>query len=259
MREKNIAYAIFDFDGTISLIRDGWESVMEHCLVSWVSNNACSNEKLAEIKKDAKLLIDVTTGMNTIFQMDEAIELIRKHDCVAEKDIKTPEDYKYEYLSMLENKIRHRKDEIKRSGATNKYIVPGAVDFLKHLKALGIYMVVLSGTDEKDVKAELELLGLNSYFNKVFGAEKRRDKRDVLDRLFERQDIIPNSSLIVGDGPIEISLGSEHGCKTLGVCMPSDKSQVEMCKRKRLLLTNSGADLLVRDFSDLNYILRHIF
>jgi len=53
--------AIFDFDGTISLIREGWQSVMIHMMVE-VLTGTPNNESDKEIQATVTEFVDRLTG-----------------------------------------------------------------------------------------------------------------------------------------------------------------------------------------------------
>jgi len=62
-----IKTAVFDFDGTISTLRCGWESVMEEVMFEFI-DQVCN--LTSEIKADVEEYIDKSAGIQTIFQMD---------------------------------------------------------------------------------------------------------------------------------------------------------------------------------------------
>jgi hypothetical protein len=69
--------ALFDFDGTLSLIRSGWMDVMAPMLVEtlYALNSGDSDEELTAVVRD---YIGRLTGRQTIYQMIEFADQIRK-------------------------------------------------------------------------------------------------------------------------------------------------------------------------------------
>ena len=55
--------AVFDFDGTLSKLRAGWESVMEPLMCEHIPGDA------EEVRALVRKYIDESTGIQTIFQM----------------------------------------------------------------------------------------------------------------------------------------------------------------------------------------------
>jgi hypothetical protein len=62
----NIKVVLFDFDGTISTLRQGWEKIMEPLMIEMISGNSEPNQELIERVRD---YIDESTGVQTIHQM----------------------------------------------------------------------------------------------------------------------------------------------------------------------------------------------
>ena len=62
----SVRHALFDFDGTISVLRQGWEPVMEaEMLEALCGEKTPSQELIAEVRD----YIDLSTGKLTILQM----------------------------------------------------------------------------------------------------------------------------------------------------------------------------------------------
>ncbi len=62
-----IKHAIFDFDGTISLIREGWQSVMIPMMVE-ILTGTHNHESDEEIQATVTEFVDRLTGKRTIYQ-----------------------------------------------------------------------------------------------------------------------------------------------------------------------------------------------
>lgn len=96
--------ALFDFDGTISLIREGWQKVMIPYFCE-VIEALGTNENKDGICEEVTEFVDRLTGKQTIFQciaLNEAV--VRRGG-----EHVDPGEYKKEYLRRLETRIADRK------------------------------------------------------------------------------------------------------------------------------------------------------
>ena len=96
--------AVFDFDGTLSSLRAGWEKVMEPLMVELIPGD--KEEVTALVRK----YIDESTGIQTIFQMKWLAEQVTKLGGAA----LDPWDYKDEYNRRLMERVEQKK-QLKRS------------------------------------------------------------------------------------------------------------------------------------------------
>lgn len=89
-----IKVALFDFDGTISTLRHGWEEIMEPLMLEMLAGETQVDR---EILKEVREYIDQSTGIQTYYQMKWLSETIKKYgrNPGASED---PWWYKEEYL-----------------------------------------------------------------------------------------------------------------------------------------------------------------
>ena len=66
-KDFDIRYALFDFDGTISLIREGWQDIMIPYFAQ-VLQEAAPEEDPQQILTCVRDFVDTLTGKQTIFQ-----------------------------------------------------------------------------------------------------------------------------------------------------------------------------------------------
>lgn len=243
--KAKIKCAVFDFDGTISTLRCGWESVMEPLILECIFGDEYTEQNVKEVKD----YIAASTGIQTIMQMKWLAQRVE----MAGKRTLDPWDYKAEYnRRLMINVEKLRKDAL--DGNREKYIMRGAEQFLAVLKQRGIKLYAASGTDDADVKREAEILGIDKYFDEIAGAlpySEDCSKEATLKRLISMGE---GGLLVVGDGPVEIKLGREAGAATLGIC----GSERELCgfdEVKVARLTKAGAHALVDCFEDETRIL----
>ena len=112
--QPQIEHAIFDHDGTISTLREGWELIMAPMMIK-----AILGEKYLEadeafyqkVKERSDEFIDKTTGIQTLVQMKGLIELIREFGCVPEDKILDEFGYKQIYNDELLIMVKEREEK----------------------------------------------------------------------------------------------------------------------------------------------------
>jgi phosphoglycolate phosphatase-like HAD superfamily hydrolase len=245
-----LKHVLFDFDGTLSLIRQGWPEVMVPMFVEMLPRQEGEAEDdLARLATDDIMRLN---GKQTIYQMIQLAERIRERGGTPAE----PLWYKHEYLRRLDERIRTRTDSL-RAGtvAPDELLVYGARPLLEHLVAKGYTLHLASGTDQPFVKEEAELLGLTEYFEgRIFGAlDNYQDfsKQMVIERILREHAISGEELLSFGDGYVEIENTKQAG--GLAVAVASDEAnngsgRVDAWKRERLL--GVGADVVIPDFRD---------
>ena len=238
---------LFDFDGTLSLIREGWREIMIPMMVETLGE-CPTGETEAQLSRVVADFVDRLTGKQTIYQMIQLAEEVRKRGG-APPD---PVAYKHRYHEQLN---RHIGDRIQglRSGVVESedLMVPGSLDLLRNLERRGLTLYLASGTDEVYVKEEAGLLGLTPFFeDRVYGALDRYQdfsKERVIRDLIASQGIEGEELLGFGDGYVEIENVKSAGGSAVGVASDEARRQgVNAWKRERLI--QAGADLIVPDF-----------
>jgi len=256
-KRPGIKAAVFDFDGTISTLRYGWEGVMEPMMLELISNGMPVTQELA---REVKEYIDESTGIQTIFQMQWLTETVKRYgnNPQASDD---PWWYKSEYNRRLMEIVDIRARKLQAGEAERSdYLMKGSLEFLRALRARGVDIYAASGTDHPDVVRESTSLGAYSYFTQVAGAPAGRadcSKEAVLRQLIREKGLLGPELLVVGDGKVEIALGREVGAITIGIASDEEKREgVNPVKRKRLI--KAGAHAIIGDFGNLNSILGFI-
>jgi phosphoglycolate phosphatase-like HAD superfamily hydrolase len=251
-----ITHAIFDHDGTISTLRQGWESVMEPMMLRAVLGRD-PDAATADLRQRAltavRELIDRTTGIQTLAQMQELTGLVRSFEQVPHTAILDCHGYKQIYNEALLERIWARVARLDAGELQPAdFIIHGAVELLQQLHDRGIRLYLASGTDQADVIAEATALGYAHLFDGgihgAVGDLAVEAKRDVMDRIMRDNHISGAELLVIGDGPVEIREGRRRGAICLGIA--SDEPRrfgVDWAKRARLI--RAGADLIVGDFT----------
>jgi len=245
-----ISHVLFDFDGTLSLIRQGWQDVMAPMFLEMLPPlPGETEESRRQLCYDDIMRLN---GKQTIYQMIQLTERIKERGGVARE----PLWYKHEYLRRLDQRIGHRLEGL-RSGAVSPddLLVYGARPLLETLQRRGLGLYLASGTDEVFVKQEVQLLNLTRFFGAhIYGAlddYKQFSKQLVIQRILCENRIEGEQLLSFGDGYVEIQNTKEAG--GLAVAVASDEAhngsgRFDEWKRRRLL--EVGADVVIPDFRD---------
>ncbi|MHB9133248.1 MAG: HAD family hydrolase [Armatimonadota bacterium] len=237
---------LFDFDGTISTLRHGWEEIMSPLMAEMIAG---PTEPTDALRREVAAYIDHSTGIQTIHQMVWLADTVARYGL--NPDVHDAWWYKAEYNRRLLEPVNARAATV-LSGQVpaEQFMMAGAQSFLDNLKAAGIAMYVASGTDHPDVMREVGTLGLTGYFTEVAGAPVGAmdcSKEAVLRRLVQEAGLAGPEVLVIGDGRVEITLGREVGALTLGVATDElNRQGVNPVKFARL--AKAGAHAIVGDF-----------
>jgi phosphoglycolate phosphatase len=250
--------ALFDFDGTISIIRSGWIDVMAPMMVE-ILLDLKTGEAQAELDSLVREFIWRTTGKETIYQMMDFADHVQKRGGQARE----PLEYKKMYLDRLWVKIRGRIDDLKQGRVSpEQYMVPGARALLESLKERGLKLYLASGTDEIYMKEEARLLDVARYFEGgVYGAQedyKSFSKKILIQRIISDSDVDGREIVGFGDGYVEIEEVKLVGGVTVGVATQEPECrEIDPWKRQRLI--GVGADYIVPNFLARQQILDALF
>jgi len=255
----HISHVVFDFDGTLSLIREGWPEIMLAMFVEMLPARA--DDVPAEV---SRMLFDdmmKLNGKQTIYQMMQFAERVKERGGTPQE----PLWYKHEYLRRLEGKIQDRIESLRtRRIPPETHLLHGSIELLTLLTNRGANLYLASGTDEIFVKREAELLGVTKFFGeRIYGAKddyKSFSKKMVIERILRENSIRGENMLAFGDGYVEIQNTKEVG--GLAVAVASDEANngsgnIDAWKRNRLLAV--GADIVIPDYRDAAPLLDRIF
>lgn len=256
-KENTICYALFDFDGTLSLIREGWQAIMIPMMTEYLMQTP-HHESQEVVENVVHEFVTRLTGKQTIFQMIQLSEEITRRGGKAQD----PLVYKAEYHQRLLHRIQYRLDGL-RSGAiqASEYLVPGSLEMLQALRQHGVHCYLASGTDEKYVLDEASLLGLSSFFDGIYGAQDNYvnfSKRMVIQKIISEHHLSGPEFVAFGDGYVEI-----EDTKTVnGIAIGLATNEAARCgidewKRQRLI--QAGADVIIPDFSVTQQLIPLLF
>ncbi|MDR0473383.1 MAG: PfkB family carbohydrate kinase [Treponema sp.] len=257
---------IFDHDGTISVLRQGWEEVMRDIMFDAVTGAITKTGKKSAVpnrtdmdraRSAVSALIEKTTGVQTLTQMYQLKELVLSFGYVKPEEALSPEEYKAIYNKALIAGMEQRLRGIKENRLNQDDVtIKGAVAFLKKLSAAGTKLYLASGTDEEDVKREAELLGYAGLFDEGIrgsvGDIKNDPKKLVIRNIIAGLDIGSSASrqgiAVFGDGPVEMREAKKAGLLAVGI-LSDERRRYGRNRDKRERLILGGADILIPDFS----------
>jgi len=257
-RRKPLRHALFDFDGTLSLIREGWPEVMVPLMVEILQATGTdeSPEKLHEL---ALGFVMTLNGKQTIYQMMRLAEEVRARGSVPED----PLVYKQQYHDRLMERITARREALRQGRVRpEQMLVPYSFEMLESLRCRGVRLYMASGTDETYVLEEARLLGLDAYFGEhIYGAlddYRSFSKAMVIERILKENEVDGEALLGFGDGYVEIQNVKSAGGTAIGVA--SDETgrsgQPDAWKRDRLL--GVGADAIIPDYRDHEVLVEYL-
>ncbi|MDE3089174.1 MAG: HAD family hydrolase [Chloroflexota bacterium] len=254
---QRVRHALFDFDGTLSLIREGWRDVMIPLMVELLLQTP-RHESETELHAVVAEFVDRLTGKQTIYQMIQLYEEIDKRGGSAAD----PLEYKTMYLARLWTHIEHRVTALKAGTvAPDDLMVPGAAAILQALRARGVACYLASGTDEPYVLDEAGALGITPYFAGIYGAQddyKNFSKKMVVDRIIREHRLHGSEFVAFGDGYVEIEDAKAAGGLAVGVASNEDtRTGVNAWKRARLI--QAGADIIIPDFREHAALVAYLF
>ncbi len=246
----NAKVVIFDFDGTLSLIRSGWMDVMVPLCLEEL-NGLDKDESPEQLRGVVEEFVWRLTGKETIYQMMALAQAIRER---GGRPLE-PLEYKKMYLDRLWRNISDRVEGL-RSGSLepDKFLVPGARALLQNLTDRGLLLYLASGTDDANVKEEAVLLGIAPFFRGgIYGAQddlKSFSKALLVQRILsQRAAMKPDELLVFGDGYVEIEEVVKAGGVAVGVASSEPEClTVDSWKRERLI--RAGADFIIPNYSE---------
>jgi phosphoglycolate phosphatase-like HAD superfamily hydrolase len=259
-------HAIFDHDGTISTLRQGWEKIMEPMMVKSILGDCFSKADEAlyhKVVSRVRNYIDKTTGIQTISQMEGLVEMIKDFGCVPEEKILDAYGYKEIYNRELKLLVADRIKRLQKGElSAEDFMIKNVFLFLKALFDKQIKLYLASGTDKMDVSHEAESLGYANFFgDRIYGAEhgaKVEAKKMVIEKILNdiRKENIQRL-ITFGDGPVEMRLTHKVGGYTVGVASEEIRRfGLNIEKRSRLI--RAGADLIIPDYSQKQQLLNSL-
>ncbi len=261
-----LKHAVFDNDGTISTLRQGWEQIMAPVMVRAILGDKyeTADETLYH-KARARVAdyIDKSTGIQTIIQMEALVEMVKEFGIVSADKILDKFGYKEIYNNALMELVNRRIGKFKNGELDiNDYTIKGALEFVEALKKRGIKLYLASGTDRHDVIAEAEALGYAQLFDGGIhgsvGDVTKYSKKMVIEKIMADNKLQGPELVIFGDGPVEIRECRKRDGIAVGIA--SDEIRRHgLSTEKRTRLIKAGAHVIVPDLSQHETLIELLF
>jgi phosphoglycolate phosphatase len=249
---------VFDFDGTLSLVRSGWQQIMGDLMVETLLQ-APRDQAPPELRRAVDHFIAISTGQPTVEQMAWLTTEVERHGGAAE----SPAEYKRRFEVRLRERIDRRLGELHRDArAPDALLVPGARALLDALRQREVPLALISGTDRDAVVQEAGALRIADYFGtQIYGPgphDPGFSKPATIARLLAECKL-PGAALAgFGDGPVETAAARAAGGLAVGVALDeAHGSRLDWQKRNALIA--AGADIIVPHFGEYARLVEHIF
>ena len=238
---------IFDFDGTISLLRRNWQDVMIPMMADILQATG-TGETREELLQHVEEYVMRLNGKQTIYQMMQLAAEVQARGG-------TPLDplaYKRQYHELLWRQVGDRVEGVRHGRIPSEEMtVPGAAGLLQTLCDMGLKLYLASGTDLAYVRDELQVLGLKRFFGpRVYGAlddYKQFSKSMIIAQIIRETGVAGHQLFGLGDGYVEIEEIKKVGGLAIGVASNEvTRTGINDWKRNRLI--RAGADLIIGDY-----------
>jgi phosphoglycolate phosphatase len=248
---------IFDFDGTLSLLRQNWQDVMIPMMIEILQNTG-TDESPDQLHDCVEEFVMRLNGRQTIYQMIHLANEVELRGCQP----LAPLDYKRQYHDLLAAQVERRIAAAQESDAAKEQMtVPGSRALLQAFADAGVQLYLASGTDLVYVREEVALLGLDGFFGEhIYGAlddHENFSKAMIIQQIIEVAGIPGSQILGLGDGFVEIEEVKRVGGTAIGVASNEEtRTGINAWKRKRLL--DAGADIIIGDYRHRHELLAAI-
>lgn len=240
--------ALFDFDGTLSLIREGWPRVMVGMMVERLRGLGLAREPEDELWGLVERFVMELNGHPTVVQMARFADEVRARGGSPDQ----PDAYVAEYLDRLMRLVRQRWDVLERGIARPAaWVVPNAHAILANLQARGVPVFLASGTDRDAVVYEGKLLDVLGPFGRHVYAPCPADpgftKGRVAEAILRDLGLRGDELLGFGDGVVETKEVKRLGGVMVGVAS-AEPGETGVHPEKRERLAAAGADVIIPDY-----------
>lgn len=259
VRRGQYRAVLFDFDGTLSLIREGWHHVMIGMMADLLQQRSLAAEPADELWQTIERFVMALNGHPTIVQMERFAEEIEKRGGTPD----SPTVYLQDYLDRLMAVVQQRWDLLASGRAgPEAWVVPNAHAILRSLQECGVPLFLASGTDLEAVLHEGYLLRVLAPFGEHVYSPVANDpaftKGRVVDEILRSLGIRGEELLGFGDGVVETQEVKRVGGTFVGVAS-TEPGQTGINREKRLRLVAAGADLIIPDYTSQFELLQWMF
>ena len=151
------------------------------------------------------------------------------------------------YVKYIPRAIKEKIDSLFTEAlkvVTAPKIYSGVKEVLKTLKEKQVKMFVLSTHPQKEILKEIEEYELGDMFEKIYGSVQ--DKRDILTKLIEENNLDKNEIIFVGDMVHDIEAAKSVGIKIAVVSYGYDSKEK---------LEEHKPDFILNKFEDIKKLI----
>jgi phosphoglycolate phosphatase len=254
----HIQAVLFDYDGTLSLVRSGWRAFAIRFIVDTLAalTPAAERDQLHSLAIER---VDALTGHPTATLMTWlGTEVVRRGGQPA-----APEEYVTRAYAPLWDVVEQRLAQVQRGELhRDALLVPGARTLLEQLYRSGLSLWLLSGSRHDYLVRETAILGIAHYFGEhIYGplvGGSAFTKRAVMEQLLRDAGVAGTALLTFGDGPVETTEARALGAFVVGVAY-DEECGGGLDGRKRAELIRDGAQLVIPDYRDADALLTYLF
>jgi len=240
-RGKSARAIIFDFDGTIGMVRAGWMPLMLGMMMETLLTLSADAESLY---LEAEDYVARLTGRDTVEQMNAFADHVRRLGGAPASG----EEYKVEFLNRLAGRRTERLEAVRQGVISpDDLLIPGARAFLVQLQQMRLPAYLASGSAHSDISDECRLLGIEEFFTGIYGSAPGILNKSELLRFVIDSGVPADSILTFGDGRTEIELTHRIGGRTVGVAS-DEPACIEVDQKKRRWLIDAGADCIIPNY-----------
>jgi phosphoglycolate phosphatase len=243
--------AVFDFDGTVSLLREGWSRVMADMGVELLDDPSA----FAALELEMLML----SGKPSVHQMERLRALAAERG----KPSPTSPELLTEFNRRLTALTADRRASLENgTDPPEAWAVPGTHELLTNLRDRGVLLVLASGTPLEAVRAEGELLKLTPFFeDRIYapdGASGEFSKRAVIERFLADGNVGGRELIGFGDGYAETVEVKRAGGVAVGLAtVEAGRGGLNPVKRRMLI--DLGADVIAPHYDPAGELAEWLF
>ena len=245
---------VFDFDGTLSLLRGNWQGLMVPMMVESLAATG-TRESPAELTALVEEFVTRLTGQPTMQQILALAAEVVKRGGIRPDSAAYLKRYHDGLLSRTEARIAAVQSG---RAAADAMLVPGTRPLVEALDEHSTLLVIASGTEYSHVVRETKVLDLERHFGpRVFGPvenDARFSKEVVMRQLMAEHGLRGEEIAAIGDGPAEILAAKAVGGLAIGVASDEVAMSGRINPLKREHLLRAGADVIVPDYRELELL-----
>lgn len=232
---------MFDFDGTVALVRAGWMPVMLDMMMETLTP---LGPDPAAVRAEAEDYVARLTGKDTLFQMQAFVDHVR----ALGGNPASAEEYRDEVFHRLSGRVSARLHAVEDgSKPPESLLVPGTRALLEALRSADVAVYLASGTAHEHILRESALLRIDQYFDGIYGsAPTSLTKAELLEKLISG-GVRGEEIVTFGDGRVEIEVTKAVGGAAVGLAT-DELACLTVDDKKRGWLIKAGADYIVPNF-----------